>query len=148
MTCRILIIEDDEPFELWTRQSLPGAEFIVVKSFAEALRHFAANRFDVVIVDISLMGPSLSENIQRLRVECARSNAALVGITGCIHELPKGFDAAEHKINLHRENAMQNLVFFAMRARDRQAPADRAADTVKTVAFLLANNSNQQPAAA
>lgn len=136
-TKRILIIEDDEPFEMWIRQSLAGAEFFVVQSIEEALKHLEANRFDVVIADMSLLGQWPKTNIRRLRVACSKWGAVMAGITGSIYEMPEGFDATAYKINLNTTHAIEALIYSAIRARNTKSLAEQSTEAVTAVARLL-----------
>jgi len=134
---RILIIEDDELFEMWIRQSIAGAEFFVVQTIEDAIKHLEANRFDVVIADMSLLGEWPKTNISRLRVACSKWGAVMAGITGSIYEMPEGFDATAYKINLNTTHAIEGLIYSAIRARNSKTLAEQSTEAVTAVARLL-----------
>lgn len=134
---RILIIEDDEAFEIWIRRSVAGAEFFVVKSLESALAHLAANRFDVVMTDLSLLGKWPNNNIRKLRIACSRWGAVMIGLTGSIFELPNGFDAVAYKINLNTPHAIETLIYNAIRAKNTKSLAEQSTEAVTAVARLL-----------
>lgn len=134
---RILIIEDDEAFEMWIRQNIAGAEFLVVQSLESALVHLSANRFDVVLCDLSLLGKWPNCNIRKLRVACSRWGAVMIGITGSIFELPNGFDAVAYKMNLNTTHAIENLIYSAIRAKSSKSLAEQSTEAVTAVARLL-----------
>ena len=138
---RILIIEDDEAFEMWIRQNIAGAEFFVVQSLDAALVHLAANRFDVVITDLSLLGKWPNNNIRRLRIACSRWGAVMIGITGSIFELPNGFDAVSYKMNLNTTHAIEHLIYSAIRAKNTKSLAEQSTEAVTAVARLLQAHS-------
>lgn len=138
---RILIIEDDEAFEMWIRQNIAGAEFFVVQSLDAALVHLAANRFDVVITDLSLLGKWPNNNIRRLRIACSRWGAVMIGITGSIFELPNGFDAVSYKMNLNTTHAIEHLIYSAIRAKSSKSLAEQSTEAVTAVARLLQAHS-------
>ncbi len=134
---RVLILEDDEAFEMWIRQNIAGAEFFVVSSLESALVHLAANRFDVVISDLSLLGKWPNNNIRKLRIACSRWNSVMIGITGSIFELPNGFDAVAYKMNLNTTHAIEHLIYSAIRAKNSKTLAEQSTEAVTAVARLL-----------
>lgn len=134
---RVLILEDDEAFEMWIRQNIAGAEFFVVSSLESALVHLAANRFDVVISDLSLLGKWPNNNIRKLRIACSRWNSVMIGITGSIFELPNGFDAVAYKMNLNTTHAIERLIYSAIRAKNTKSLAEQSTEAVTAVARLL-----------
>ena len=134
---RILILEDDEAFEMWIRQNIAGAEFFVVTTLDAALENLSATRFDVVIADISLLGKWPNNNIRKLRIACSRWGAAMAGITGSVFDLPKGFDAVAYKINLNSQHAIGDLIYSALRAMSSKSLAEQSTEAVTAVARLM-----------
>lgn len=129
---RILIIEDDHDFASWISECLPGAEKITCQSCDEAKIHLKANRFDVVILDLSL---AKKESRDWLRVYAPKS--AIVCITGAAKSLPDGFDAAEWKINLNEEHRVENLIYKALRNRRNVPHLIRDVEAVESCARLM-----------
>lgn len=129
---RILIIEDDPVFADWIKGCLPGAEKITVPNCEDAKTHLRANKFDVVILDLSL---AKKESKDWLRLYAPKS--ALVCITGASETFPEGFDATEWKINLDRPHLVENLIYEALRKRRNVSPLFRDVEAVESCARLM-----------
>jgi hypothetical protein len=129
---RVLIIEDDEAFAQWVSRCLPGCERITVDTCDAARTMLKASPFDVVILDLSL---AKEESADWLRVYAP--NSATICITGAAECLPKGFDSTEWKINLNTPHGIENLVYSALRKRDKIEPMIRDVESVEGCARLL-----------
>lgn len=129
---RVLIIEDDEAFAQWISRCIPGCERITVETCDAARTMLKATEFDVVILDLSL---AKEESADWLRVYAP--NSAIICITGASECLPDGYDATDWKINLNTQHRVENLVYNALRKRDKITPMIRDVEAVESCSRLL-----------